>query len=413
MLRKTGQQVALSKVFAGFSDKRELQAAQPAPFLDRSQGQELWLDYVCDLGDGFDATASVASVLTQPSLTVPGPSADATGSATTRAGAARRGARPRRRPGVPVRLHPGVQGPPRRALRGDVLRARPHRRRRPGPARAAQGAARGGRAGQPRLVRRPHRLHPPVHAALHRLEAVALAGGMEGGAAAQLLRGEAAAPLVALGHRHPARHLHRQRPAGLVQGRHRAGGRARRRHHPLLGQAVLGRCRPRRPGRLRQPRLLRAQDHRAGRRQAPGGPDRRSALLRALRVPRWRRSPRGAEDHRRRRRGLPGADLPPAAQPLAAPERLVAVQRGPGAHLPPGGRRRRRRRRLLPDGRAGQGPPVGRVHHGPAQRTRLRGPRRRRLRRCGPTPCCGRATGPGAGRRWLLDSSRPGLRCSC
>ena len=68
MLRKTGQQVALSKVFAGFSDKRELQAAQPAPYLDRSKGQELWLDYVCDLGDGFDATASVASVLTQPSL---------------------------------------------------------------------------------------------------------------------------------------------------------------------------------------------------------------------------------------------------------------------------------------------------------------------------------------------------------
>jgi uncharacterized protein YqgC (DUF456 family) len=84
MLRKTGQQVALSKVFAGFSDKRELQAAQPAPFLDRSEGQELWLDYVCDLGDGFDATASVASVLTQPSLTVPGRGADSTGITTTR-----------------------------------------------------------------------------------------------------------------------------------------------------------------------------------------------------------------------------------------------------------------------------------------------------------------------------------------
>ena len=76
MLRQTGQQVALSKVFAGFSDKRELQAAQPAPFLDRSRGSELWLDYVCDLGDGFDATASVASVLTQPSVTIPPSSAD-------------------------------------------------------------------------------------------------------------------------------------------------------------------------------------------------------------------------------------------------------------------------------------------------------------------------------------------------
>ena len=321
MLRKTGQQVALSKVFAGFSDKRELQAAQPAPFLDRSQGEELWLDYVCDLGDGFDATASVASVLTQPSVPIPPSSADGGGPAGNAGGPAPRGevlvlGGDQVYPFASIQEYKDRLVGPYAAmfcepeLTGDAEVDRPA---------TARGAARRGGAGQPRLVRRPHRLHPPVHAALHRLEAVAVAGGLEGGAAAELLRGEAAPALVAVGHRHPARHLHRQRAAGLVQGRDRPGGGAGRRHHPLLGQAVLGRRRPRCARGLRQPRLLRAQDHRAGPSQAPGRPDRRPPLLRALRVPRRQGPGRRAEDHRRRRRGLPGADVPPSRPALSLP----------------------------------------------------------------------------------------------
>ena len=40
------------------------------PYHDHSGGNELWLDYVSDLGDGFDATYSVAYLLGQPKLDV-------------------------------------------------------------------------------------------------------------------------------------------------------------------------------------------------------------------------------------------------------------------------------------------------------------------------------------------------------
>ena len=53
---------------------------------------ELWLDYVADLGDGFDATYSVAYLLAQPHLEVDGARA-----------AARPGAGHGRRPGLPDR----------------------------------------------------------------------------------------------------------------------------------------------------------------------------------------------------------------------------------------------------------------------------------------------------------------------
>lgn len=60
-------------IFGAYLDKRELQGALPArvhrqPGLDG----ELWLDYVADIGDGFNATYSVAYLLAQPSLTVDG-----------------------------------------------------------------------------------------------------------------------------------------------------------------------------------------------------------------------------------------------------------------------------------------------------------------------------------------------------
>ncbi len=73
LLLRTGVRTALALTFGAYLDKRELQNALPARW-HRQQGEdgELWLDYVADLGDGFDATYSVAYLLAQPELTVDG-----------------------------------------------------------------------------------------------------------------------------------------------------------------------------------------------------------------------------------------------------------------------------------------------------------------------------------------------------
>ena len=91
----TGVHALLSSIFGAYADKRELQAALDPP----GQGQgaanlpydfdkdgEFWLDYVADLGDGFDATYSVASLLAKPALTVPYTEAGVERSADTRRG---------------------------------------------------------------------------------------------------------------------------------------------------------------------------------------------------------------------------------------------------------------------------------------------------------------------------------------
>lgn len=65
----------LSSVFADYSDKREIQAGLPAgdplrvPLRD-ADSHELWLDFVADTGDGFDATFTVASLLACEKLDV-------------------------------------------------------------------------------------------------------------------------------------------------------------------------------------------------------------------------------------------------------------------------------------------------------------------------------------------------------
>jgi hypothetical protein len=74
MLLATSKAVVLSEIFGAYADKREVQAtAATPPFHDHSDGHEMWLDYVSDLGDGFDATYSVAYLLAQPKLDVPPP----------------------------------------------------------------------------------------------------------------------------------------------------------------------------------------------------------------------------------------------------------------------------------------------------------------------------------------------------
>ncbi|GGK20371.1 hypothetical protein GCM10010124_11230 [Pilimelia terevasa] len=73
LLLSTGLRTLLATLFGAYLDKRELQSALPADVYDEMGADgELWLDYVADLGDGFDATYSVAYLLAQPALTVAG-----------------------------------------------------------------------------------------------------------------------------------------------------------------------------------------------------------------------------------------------------------------------------------------------------------------------------------------------------
>jgi hypothetical protein len=76
LLSGTAVRVLLAELFGAYLDKRELQDALPAVISDErpagdDQG-ELWLDYVADTGDGFNATYSMAYLLAQSALGVEG-----------------------------------------------------------------------------------------------------------------------------------------------------------------------------------------------------------------------------------------------------------------------------------------------------------------------------------------------------
>jgi hypothetical protein len=73
VLITTGAQSLVAGIFGSYADKRELQGSLPAQVYDHADGDELWLDFVADLGDGFDATYSIASLLAAPSLDLDGP----------------------------------------------------------------------------------------------------------------------------------------------------------------------------------------------------------------------------------------------------------------------------------------------------------------------------------------------------
>jgi hypothetical protein len=69
VLTRSGLKVGVTSVFGSFLDKRELQYARPAgPDLRYADRDELWIDYVADTGDGFDATATVAWHVAQSEL---------------------------------------------------------------------------------------------------------------------------------------------------------------------------------------------------------------------------------------------------------------------------------------------------------------------------------------------------------
>ncbi len=72
LLLRTGLQAASSEKLAEFIDRRESQAVLAPTTVDLSGTDELWLDYVADCGDGFDAATTVASLLARAELTVSG-----------------------------------------------------------------------------------------------------------------------------------------------------------------------------------------------------------------------------------------------------------------------------------------------------------------------------------------------------
>jgi len=72
-LAGTGLRVALASIQGGYLDKRELQASMPGTvYREFGPNGDCWIDYVADLGDGFDATYAVASLLARPELEVDG-----------------------------------------------------------------------------------------------------------------------------------------------------------------------------------------------------------------------------------------------------------------------------------------------------------------------------------------------------
>ena len=64
----TAVRVLLSGIFSSYADSRELQALQPAEVSDHSGQAHLWLDYVADVGDGWNSTYTIARLLAAEEL---------------------------------------------------------------------------------------------------------------------------------------------------------------------------------------------------------------------------------------------------------------------------------------------------------------------------------------------------------
>ncbi len=73
LLAGTGVRTVFSDLFGAYLDKREMQAVLGENRHDYSAADALWLDYTADVGDGFDATYSIASLIARPTLEVSGP----------------------------------------------------------------------------------------------------------------------------------------------------------------------------------------------------------------------------------------------------------------------------------------------------------------------------------------------------
>jgi len=67
LLARSAVEVVVSSTFGKFADKREIQREPQGPF-DYSAAGELWVDYLSDTGDGFEATTTMAWLLAQNEL---------------------------------------------------------------------------------------------------------------------------------------------------------------------------------------------------------------------------------------------------------------------------------------------------------------------------------------------------------
>ncbi|HEX2700458.1 MAG TPA: hypothetical protein VHM89_09690 [Acidimicrobiales bacterium] len=68
----TGLRVLLSGIFGTYADKREFQEGRASAPCDLSDRSELWFDYVSDLGDGFNPTYALATLLAEEKLDLAG-----------------------------------------------------------------------------------------------------------------------------------------------------------------------------------------------------------------------------------------------------------------------------------------------------------------------------------------------------
>ena len=237
-LISTGWRSIVSELFGQYADQRIMQATIDgfAPevmkkvvgrynYSDLRQlgdGNTVWVDYVADLGDGFDSTYAMASLISAPQL-------DIEGAGTL--------------PAAKLLIMGGDQVypfPTRKAYRERF--AMPYTTALPAVVRRQLAPAAVRTARQPRLVRRAEllRLHVlqgalrPRRGEPHRRLAVP--------AAPQLFRDPAAAQLVDLGRRHPARAVPRCRPGALLRRRRRgdeAASDGSAEAHPVHRRAEL------------------------------------------------------------------------------------------------------------------------------------------------------------------------------
>lgn len=76
-LAKTGVKALISIIFGNFYDKREIQVTfyqdvKKKHFDDFKNEKELWIDYISDMGEGFNPTFTMAKLLAAPELQVDG-----------------------------------------------------------------------------------------------------------------------------------------------------------------------------------------------------------------------------------------------------------------------------------------------------------------------------------------------------
>lgn len=70
-LMATAVKTVVSGVFGSYSDKREIQAfSKQQEYFDFSEKEEIWMDYISDLGDGFNSTYTMAHLMAMDEIDI-------------------------------------------------------------------------------------------------------------------------------------------------------------------------------------------------------------------------------------------------------------------------------------------------------------------------------------------------------